>query len=33
MRTAYETDVAAWAIEQTQLMRTGRFDLLDLEQI
>ena len=33
MRTNYETDVAAWASEQAQLIRAGRFDLLDLEHI
>ena len=29
----YETDVIAWANEQSMLIRTGRFDMLDLEHI
>jgi hypothetical protein len=29
----YETDIVAWANEQAQLVRTGRFELLDLEHI
>ncbi len=33
MKTSYETDVAAWASEQARLIRTGQFDLLDLEHI
>lgn len=33
MITKYETDVVAWANEQAQLIRAGRFDLLDLEHI
>ena len=32
MRT-YEDDVVAWANEQARLLRTGRFDLLDIEHI
>jgi hypothetical protein len=31
--TSYETDVVAWANEQARLIRAGRFDLLDLENI
>ena len=31
--TSYETDIAAWANEQAQLVRAGRFELLDLEHI
>ena len=27
----YETDVIAWANEQAAFIRSGRFDLLDLE--
>lgn len=30
---AYEKDVVAWANEQAGLLRTGRFDLLDIEHI
>ncbi len=30
---SYETDVIAWANEQAALLRSGRFDLLDLEHI
>ena len=33
MPTKYETDVVAWAHEQAGLIRAGRFDLLDLENI
>lgn len=33
MNTAYDTDVIAWANEQAALIRAGRFDLLDLENI
>lgn len=33
MNTSYETDVIAWANEQAQLIRTGRFDQLDLAHI
>ena len=31
--TRYETDIAAWAAEQAQLVRARRFDRLDLEHI
>lgn len=30
---AYDKDVAAWASEQASLLRSGRFDLLDVEHI
>lgn len=30
---SYETDIVAWANEQAQLVRTGQFELLDLEHI
>jgi hypothetical protein len=33
MGATYESDVVAWANEQAQLMRAGRFELLDLEHI
>lgn len=33
MGTKYETDVVAWANEQAQLIRDGKFALLDLEHI
>ena len=33
MGTTYESDVVAWANEQAQLVRAGRFELLDLEHI
>jgi hypothetical protein len=33
MGATYESDVVAWANEQAQLVRAGRFDLLDLEHI
>ena len=29
----YDTDVVAWAVEQARLLRTGQFDLLDIEHI
>lgn len=29
----YEDDVVAWAVEQTEFLRTGRFDLLDIEHL
>jgi len=29
----YETDIVAWANEQARLVRTGQFELLDLEHI
>ncbi len=29
----YETDVVAWSREQAQWLKTGRFDLLDLEHL
>ena len=29
----YETDIVAWANEQTHLVRTGQFELLDLKYI
>jgi hypothetical protein len=31
--TSYTTDVAAWSVEQAQLIRSGQFDKLDLEHI
>ena len=31
--TRYETDIIAWANEQAQLVRSGQFELLDLEHI
>lgn len=31
--TAYDKDVIAWAQEQAQLLRSGRFDALDIEHI
>jgi hypothetical protein len=31
--TTYETDIVAWANEQAQLVRSGKFQLLDLEHI
>ncbi len=31
--TTYKQDIVAWAQEQAQLIRAGRFDLLDLEHI
>ncbi len=33
MQTSYETDVVEWANEQAALIRSGRFDRLDLEHI
>ena len=30
---AYDKDIVAWATEQAQLLRAGRFDLLDIEHI
>lgn len=33
MNVSYETDVVAWANEQARLIRSGQFDLLDLEHI
>ena len=30
---SYDTDVIAWANEQAKLIRTGRFELLDIEHI
>jgi len=33
MGTRYEADVVAWANEQARMIRSGRFDLLDLEHI
>ncbi len=30
---SYEGDIVAWAKEQADLVRTGRFDLLDIEHI
>jgi hypothetical protein len=33
MAATYENDVVAWANEQARLIRAGRFDLLDLENI
>ncbi len=32
-QTDYETDVAAWAVEQAELLRQQRFDVLDCEHI
>ncbi len=29
----YETDIIAWAQQQSQLLRTQQFDLLDIEHI
>ena len=31
--TTYKQDIVAWAQEQAQFIRAGRFDLLDLEHI
>ena len=31
MGIAYEKDIVAWANEQANFIRSGRFDLLDLE--
>lgn len=33
MAATYEADIVAWASEQAQLVRAGRFELLDLEHI
>ena len=33
MNTSYEADVVAWANEQAEFIRAGRFDLLDREHI
>lgn len=33
MRTLYDRDVVEWADQQAQLLRDGRFDLLDLENL
>lgn len=33
MGATYESDVVAWANEQAQFVRAGRFELLDLEHI
>jgi ribosomal protein L29 len=33
MKTSYEKDVVAWATEQAELIRTGRFEQLDLTHI
>lgn len=33
MSTSYEADVVAWAKEQSELIRNGRFDQLDLTHI
>lgn len=33
MGISYEQDIVAWANEQAGLIRSGRFDLLDLENI
>ena len=33
MGTKYETDIVAWANEQAQLIRSGKFALLDIEHI
>ena len=33
MLTKYDSDIVAWANEQAELIRAGRFDLLDLEHI
>lgn len=33
MTARYEADIVAWASEQAQLIRSGRFDLLDTEHI
>ena len=31
--TSYNTDVIAWANEQAAFIRSGRFELLDIEHI
>jgi Domain of unknown function DUF29 len=33
MTVKYETDIVAWANEQAELIRTGQFNLLDLEHL
>ena len=33
MNTQYENDIVAWANEQAQLIRAGKFDQLDLEHL
>lgn len=33
MNTTYEDDVAAWALEQVALLRSGQWALLDIEHI
>jgi hypothetical protein len=33
MAATYEKDVVAWANEQARMIRAGRFDLLDIENI
>ena len=33
MKTAYQTDVVAWANEQAAFIRQGKFDQLDLEHL
>jgi hypothetical protein len=33
MNTSYESDVVAWAKEQAELIRAGRFEKLDLKHI
>lgn len=33
MSVAYDVDIVAWANEQAALIRSGRFDLLDIEHI
>jgi hypothetical protein len=30
---SYDEDIVAWAAEQAQLLRAGRFDLLDIEHL
>lgn len=30
---AYDTDILAWSMEQAQLIRAGRFDLVDVEHV
>lgn len=32
-QSTYDTDVVAWAREQAQLLRAGRFDAIDIEHI
>jgi hypothetical protein len=33
MTVSYDSDIIAWANEQASFLRTGRFDLLDIEHI